>query len=432
MAYTELQPAPRITPIVLPQTGTLANVNSSTYPLPFQIYADDDEFKQACVEMVSFVWYKLGGGQLDIELDEGQIYAFYQEAAQEFNQIVLMHQAKNVLSSALGTTPGKFDRYGNLVAESGFVAPDSHHELKYPKFDWGVNYKIAQAIGAEVEAGGDRTWYRTYLELENGVQEYDLQTIIEDQIQDSESDLYNIVDLTRGGRIRFQIRRVYFKSPRTMWRFYGFMTGGLNLLGNLTNYGMYNDDSTWEVVPAGSQKLQAQIFKDNLTVRTSHYSFRVVNNKLRIYPTPDGIYPSVMWFEFTAPNDIWNDEGSESGINGVNNFNALPFENIPYERINPIGKNWMKNYCLALAMVALGNIRSKVNNIPFVNGAITLNGESLIGQGKDLIKDLKDTLQKDLEQLTYEKMSESDKNMVNNAKEVMRFPQIIYVTGNSI
>lgn len=428
MAYLELQPTPKITPIVLPQTGTLENVNSSQYPLPFEIYADDDEFKQACVEMVSFVWYKLGGNQLDIELDEGQIYTFYQEAALEFNNIVLMHQAKNILSSALGTQKGKFDRYGNLVDEAGYMPPGSHVEMKYPKFDFGFNYKIAQAIGAEVEAGGDRTWHKTWVDLESGKQDYDLQQIIEDRIEDPEDDLYNLIDLTRGGRIRFQIRRVYYKSPRTMWRFYGFMTGGLNLLGNLTNYGMYNDDSTWEVVPAWSQKLQAQIFKDNIYLRTSHYTFRVVNNQLRIMPMPDGVYPSKMWFEFTMPNDIWNDEGAETGINGVNNFNSIPFENIAYEDVSPIGKHWMRNYCLGLAMVALGNIRSKVQNIPFVNGQITLNGDSLIQQGRDMIKDLKETLQKDLEQLTYEKLSETDKNMVNNAKEVMTFPQIIYIT----
>ena len=430
MAHIELQPAPRITQIVLPQVGNIANVNSSAYPLPKQIYADDDEFKQACVEMVTFVWYKLGGGQLDIELDEGQIYAFYQEAAWEFSNIVLMHQAKNILSSALGTQRGKFDRYGNLVDAEGYMAPGSHVELKYPKFDFGYSYKVAQAIGAEVEAGGDRTWYKTSIELEQGEQDYNLQTLLEAQIQDSENELYNIIDLTKGGRVKFQIRRIYFRSPRTMWRFYGFMTGGLNLLGNLTNYGMYNDDSTWEVVPASSQKLQAQIFKDNINVRTSHYSFKVVNNILRLYPVPDGVYPNKVWIEFTLPNDIWGDEGSESGINGVNNFNSIPFENIPFEDINPLGKNWIGQYCLALSMVALGNTRSKVNNIPFVNGSITLNGDSLITQGRETIKELKDQLNKDMEQMTYEKLVESDKNMVENAKAVMTFPQIIYVTGN--
>lgn len=432
MAYLELQPAPKIAPIVLPSTGTLANVNSSLYPLPFEVYSDDSEFKQACVEMVSFIWYKLGGGQLDIELTEGQIYAFYQEAAQEFNNIVLMHQAKNVLSSALGTLRGKFDRYGNLISVPGYAEPGSHNELKYPKFDWGYNYKIAQAIGAEVEAAGDRTWHKTNIPLQSGVADYDLQTIIVSQIEDPLNDLYNVIDLTKGGRVKFQIRRVYFKSPRTMWRFYGFMTGGLNLLGNLTNYGMYNDDSSWEIVPAWSQKLQGQIFKDNMYVRTSHYSFKVVNNKLRLYPVPDGVYPGSIWIEFTLPNDVWSDEGDESGINGINNFSSLTFENIPYEDINPLGKTWMKNYCLAIAMVALGNIRSKVNNIPFVNGAITLNGDSLIQQGRDMIKELVDALQKDLEQMTYEKLTEMDKNMVNNAKEVMVFPQLIYVTNNSI
>lgn len=427
MAHIELQPAPQITPIVLPKEGNIANVNSSLYPLPYEIYADDDEFKQACVEEVKYIYYHLSGDQLDIELNEGQVYAFYQDAAQEFNNIALMHQAKNVLSSALGTQRGKFDRYGNLVAEAGYVAPGSHMELKYPRFDFGISYKISQAIGAEVEAAGDVTWYKTAIPLEADVQDYNLQTIIESQIADSEHELYNIIDLTKGGNIKFKIRRVYFKSPRTMWRFYGFMMGGLNLLGNLTNYGMYNDDSTFDVVPAWSQKLMGQIFKDNITVRTSHYSFKVVNNFLRLYPVPDGIYPSYMWIEFTLPKDVWADEGSESGVNGVNSFFSLPFENIPYDAIFPPGKTWMKKYALALAMVALGNVRSKVQNIPFINGNITLNGDSLINQGKEQLKDLKETLAKDLEELSYNKLAENDKKLIEDAKAVMVFPQVFYV-----
>ena len=44
-----------------------------------------------------------------------------------------------------------------------------------------------------------------------------------------------------------------------MWRFYGYY-GGLNAVGNLSNYGQYSDDSTFEVIPTWQNKMQAMMF----------------------------------------------------------------------------------------------------------------------------------------------------------------------------
>ena len=44
---------------------------------------------------------------------------------------------------------------------------------------------------------------------------------------------------------RIRIRQVYYVSPRQMWRFYGYY-GGLNVTGDLNNYGQYADDSNFK------------------------------------------------------------------------------------------------------------------------------------------------------------------------------------------
>jgi hypothetical protein len=418
MPYNELTPASNIPTISLPNVGVTENVHSALHPLPYSLYTDNDEFIRACVEQVSFVYYQLGGGQLNVELDEYTVYQTYQQAVMDYSEMINTHQAANILSSALGGQIGKFDSHGNLVTEAGYVAPGTHYELKFPKFDFSFARHVADLVGSEVEAGGSRTWYKTYFDLEEGVQDYDLQTILETQAEDPESEFYGKLTSSTG-RKKVNIMRVFYKSPRTMWRFYGFLTGGLNVLGYLSNYGMFNDDGVNEIVPAWQNRLQAMTFKDNMFVRTSHFSFKVVNNHLRLYPTPDGVYPSVMWVEFMLPNNIWEDEGSSSGLNGVNNINTVPFENMPFEFINSIGKNWIRKYSLALCRIILGNTRSKVQQLPFLGGAVQLNGAELVAQGKEELKELRENYLKILEKTTYEALAESESKMAKSAVETL-------------
>ena len=59
-------------------------------------------------------------------------------------------------------------------------------------------------------------------------------------------------------------------------------------VGNMSTYGMYADDSTFELVPAWQNILQAYAYEEDLNVRASHWSYKINNNYLRIFPTPQG------------------------------------------------------------------------------------------------------------------------------------------------
>ena len=77
-----------------------------------------------------------------------------------------------------------------------------------------------------------------------------------------------------------EIKKVFYKTPHSMWRFYGYY-GGLNTIGNLSTYGMYGDDSTFEVIPPWQNKLQAMAYEDAIWTRNSHYSYELKNNNLK-------------------------------------------------------------------------------------------------------------------------------------------------------
>ena len=73
-------------------------------------------------------------------------------------------------------------------------------------------------------------------------------------------------------------RKVFYKTPNSMWRFFGYY-GGLNAIGNLSSYGQYADDSTFEVIPTWHNKLQAMAYETAIYTRNSHFSYEIKNNK---------------------------------------------------------------------------------------------------------------------------------------------------------
>jgi hypothetical protein len=185
-------------------------------------------------------------------------------------------------------------------------------------------------------------------------------------------------------------------------------------------YGQYADDSSFQVIPAWQNKIQAMQYEDHLYTRTSHYSYEVIDNKLRLYPIPDTVSPEKFWFRFTVDNsDIWED-GDDNGQDGINNMNTLPFENVPYENINSIGKQWIRRFALALSKETLGQIRGKFGgNVPIPGENVSLNASDLLSQAKAEQDALRDELKTQLDEMTYNKLLATDKEMVTNAKAIV-------------
>tara|TARA_Y100001963_G_scaffold65971_1_gene91935 strand:- start:144 stop:788 length:645 start_codon:yes stop_codon:yes gene_type:complete len=212
-----------------------------------------------------------------------------------------------------------------------------------------------------------------------------------------------------------------------MWRFYGYY-GGLNVVGNLNYYGQYSDDTTFELIPAWHNKLQAQAYEDHIWTRLSHYSYELHNNKLRVYPIPDG-HVKYMWVEFTIDDDPWTEDADRKvGVTGINNMNALPFANVPYQNINAIGKHWIRRYALSLCKEMLGQIRGKFGgSIPIPGDSITLNSADLLGQAKAEQDGLKEELKTILDEMSYKALAEQDAAMVTAIDTIQsEIPLMIY------
>ena len=404
MSLPILSPTSQTSAIILPVTGNTANVAGA---LPLGVYVDSTEFLSGAAAQVAFTYKRLGGDVLDIELTEQNVYANFEDAVLEYSYLINIHQSKNIVGSALGGSTGSFNHRGQI--STGHSLSGSNIALRYPKFSFETSFRIGDTFATEAGVGGTQQIYSASIATVSQQQDYDLQAILE-----ADSKYGSIV-----GKKRVKIRDVFYVSAQQMWRFYGYY-GGLNVVGNMSTYGQYADDSSFQVIPSWQNKIQAIAYEDHLYTRTSHYSYEVIDNKLRLYPTPSTVSPEKFWFRFTVDgSDIW-DDAKDNGQKGINNMNTLPFENLPYENINSIGHQWIRRFALALSKETLGQIRGKFGgNVPIPGENITLNASDLLGQAKAEQDALRDELKTILDELTYPKLIASDKEMAENAKIIM-------------
>ena len=420
MAVPTLTPSSQTSRVILPATGTLTDVTSTE--LPFGIYGIDgslfdQNFVSGAVDQVTYTYRKLGGDVLDIELKTQNVYAAYEEAVFEYSYIVNTHQAKNVLPSLLGDSTGSFDQHGQFMSTDALSSSLGENDvaLKLPRFNFQYSKRVGHTVSHEVNIGGNATIYSASFDTSAGIQDYDLQTIISSSAVSDTDALYAGAV---GGK-RVTVRRVYYKTPHAMWRFYGYY-GGLNVVGNLHQYGQFADDSSFDFIPAWMNKLQAMTFEDSIYTRISHFSYEIKNNKLRLFPDVTTSHPSKMWVEFSIDEDSWEENADRAdGASGINNMNTLPFENLPFKNINSIGKQWIRRFALALTKEMLGQVRSKFASIPIPGESVSLNGSELLSQGQAEQDKLREELKTVLDELTYAKLTETESIIMDNTNKAM-------------
>jgi len=434
MSKPTLSPASTTSTAVLSSAGTTSTTGNgagNTSHYPFGLYADtesdlyDINFINGASDQVAFTYKKLGGDILDIELTDGNVCASYEEAVLEYSYQINIHQAKNVLSDLLGMSTGTFDHDGQMI---GGDAKGSSANLSYPRFEFRYAKRIGEGVAKEAGIGGNVTIYSASFATTGGIQDYDLQAIISSSAVGTDPATGDITDFAGlVGNKKVTIRRVFYKTPASVWRFYGYY-GGLNVVGNLNHYGQFADDTTFEIIPAWHNKLQAMAYEDHMWTRLSHYSYELYNNRLRLFPQPDGTSPAHMWVQFNIETDGWEEEGDRKfGATGINNMNALPFDNVPYKNINAIGKQWIRRYTLALSKEVLGQVRGKFGSIPIPGENVTLNSGELLGQASAEQTALKEELKTILDEMTYRALAEKDAAMVTATSTVLEdVPLLIY------
>tara|TARA_Y100000592_G_C5481023_1_gene325502 strand:+ start:3404 stop:4675 length:1272 start_codon:yes stop_codon:yes gene_type:complete len=418
-----LNPKSQTSAIVLTATGSTDDVESA---LPIGTYKSSNRFVTGAAAQVAYVYKKLGGDVVDIEITADNVYASYEEAVLEYSYIVNMHQAKNVLSTVLGSPTGTFNHKGDLK-----TGP-SGSNIKYPRFSLGYSQRVGDGAASAAGFGGTTPHYSGSFKILEDVQDYNLQSIIQSASEsgvDQENRAVPYSGLINNTKLR--VTKVYFRSPRAMWRFYGYY-GGVGVVGNYSTYGQFADDSTFEVIPTWQNKMQAIMYEDSIYTRTSHYSYELIDNNLRLFPTPSNFgfdhLADEIWFKFYIDQQPFETGSYNSGVEGVNNINTVPFDNLPFKNINSMGMQWIRKYSLALCKEMLGQIRGKFTTMPIPGESVTLNHSELLSQAKEEQQQLREKLTELLKEVEYPELAKKDQELSDAATNVLKIsPLGIYV-----
>lgn len=358
---------------------------------PFSVFDAEQAFQLEADKMVTFVLTALGDAVLSVELPKRSIWSCFEQATLEYGMLINIHQAQNQLVDLLGTATGSLSGSQQLFIHETFT----------------LFQHLAEPYAYLAGIGGPYNYVMGAIDLQASVQDYDLTTDLKDPA--SGVPIYDLQP--SGSQTKLRVIEVLHFSPAAAYRFFD-STSAINYLNNEFSFESFTPETIFYVLPVFEDILRAGQFDVSQRVRRSNYSFEIIGTKLRIYPMPTNTNPRKLFVKVIPAPDptgqtslsgslgdslLYND----ATIHGVSNIANVPYGNIPYTNINSIGRQWIRDYTLALCKELLGLIRSKFTTIPIPNSDLTLNGEALVAQGREDKERLVTQLNETLASLTY-------------------------------
>lgn len=371
-------------------------------PTPFGFFDSDAAFQNEADGMVTFVKRKLGDDVLSVELTRKEIWACFEEACCEYSRLIHETKITSELTNVLGLSTGSQD-FTN----------------KYAKQTLEFLLRKAEPYATEAYVGGSYNATLGYITLKPGQQDYNIYTELKDVV--SGSVIYN--SMPTGSKGKLKIVEVFHFEPFAAQSFLLNASNITNFLATNFNYESYVNSSAFYVLPIFEDVLRRGMLESAFRVRRSNYSYDILGNKLRIYPIPTtDAQIGDLYIKVMPPQDPYNPsayvDDSIYGVSGPNNF---PLGNIPFNSINQPGRQWIRQYTLALSRELLGLIRSKFQSIPIPNADLQLNGDALVSSGREDKDKLTVQIKEFLANMTYAKLLESDALAAENLNKQLRY-----------
>jgi len=296
-------------------------------------------------------------------------------------------------------------------------------EEKFPRENLEFLNRFAEPYAMEAGVGGSYNMVSGSIALESGRQDYDLHTELKDADGNALFTQGINADTDADGQYKFRsklrIQDVYHFNPTAAYRFFD-TTSAINYLNNEFSFESFTPETIFYVLPVFEDILRAGQLDVSNRVRRSNYSYQVTGTKIRIFPTPtsDGrkLYIRVKYY----PNPL-EPSYSDASIHGVSNLGNIPFGNLKYIRINSIGRQWIRQYTLALCKETLGYVRGKFGSIPVPNAEVTLNSSDLISHGREEKEKLMTSLKEMLDTMTYDKLLETQSTRAELLQKQLKF-----------
>ena len=377
--------------------------SSSFFPgqTPFGFYDYDYQFQIDADKVTTFCARRLGYPLVDVELQDLNFYAAFEEAITAYGNELYAFQVR--------------DNY--LSLEGAPADTDINTAIITPNF--ATIIRMSQQYAAEAGAGGNMTYYSGALALTPRKQTYDLKE-------------WAISQSISGG---IEIKKVFYQDLPAVNQMYAPF-GGFAGLGGLPAAGIYGGmygggyGGGYLMMPVAYDAGVIQGLELSNTIRLSNYTFEIVNNNLTIFPIPsdNDSRGGFLWFEYIKLEDRYTNSITQTDGDKVTNVSNAPYNNPTYTQINSVGRQWIFEYTLALCKEMLGYVRGKYGTIPIPGREVTLNQADLLtaatAEKQALIERLRAYLDETSKRALLERRAqESDfrKQEINNV------PMVIYI-----
>lgn len=148
------------------------------------------------------------------------------------------------------------------------------------------------------------------------------------------------------------------------------------------------------------------------------------------YRDRNGFYGNSNFSGNTANPGYTASTTTEQGNGLVSGPGDAQLNYINWYQLNSVAQTWVKKYAQALAKELLGvGIRGKFNGqLPIPGAELTLNKDDLISTGREDQQKLLDKLEKDLEELSYEKIMEKRAMVQESVNKTLSYiPMKIFI-----
>jgi hypothetical protein len=366
-------------------------------PTPWGLYDTDNEFTASADKFANWSAKRLGYPIMAIELQDTQFWTCFEESVTEYSAQVNQFNIRENLLSLRGQATGS-----NVT-----------HKRVTPNFADAI--RVSEQYGTEAGVGGTVDFKSGSIDIASGSQVYDLNALW--------------ANVSESGAI--EVRKVFYEATPAIHRYFdpyaGTGAGSYNMLDGF-GWGNMTPAVQFMMMPIYADLLRVQAIEFNDQIRKSAHTFELRNNKLRIFPNPTSNYK--LWFEYIVKADRENPlQVPYSGsADVVSDYSNVPYNNMEYQFINDVGKQWVRKYGLALSKELLGMVRSKYGSIPVPNAETTLDGDTLRGEATTEKEALVTELRENLEASSRRIMLEADSEEATRLQEKLsKVPLPIYI-----
>lgn len=376
---------------------------------PFGLYDADTDFRNDAPKTATWVAKRLGYPIINVELDNEQIFACFEESTSEYSAQVNQFNLRNNLDILRGQPKGKVANYSQTLVDGSFLP---------------TAIRMAQQYGTQAGVGGSTAIKKAYIDLTPGKQVYNIMSSsIDVETSSSFATLFT-------GSSTIDVTRVFHEATPAIARFFDPYSvgaqGTLNLMSEL-GFGQFSPAAQFLMMPLYEDVLRMQQIEFNDHIRKSAHTFNIVDNKLEIFPIPTANTLGRVYFEYMSRDEFEHDSQTIQA-DSLSDYSDIPYDFIQYSNINDVGKQWIRKYTLALSKELLGAIREKYSSVPIPDGEVNLDGAALRAEAQVEKDMLMTQLRENLEEMSRKNVFEKQAHESDHHQDMLRkVPLKIYV-----